>query len=163
MPFVGADQADELAVAVEHGPDAGALADRRLAAAARHGHREQSAAQHGLLDLADHLQMVGRPRQVKREREVRFAEEPKVGRRPLLAFGIHHLGQLADVAAGNCQRDVARPGPLLHPLVGIAVGLRLRRVADLDEPGHVAQQVDVAVRRRSAARPACDGDGVAVR
>ena len=31
VPLVGADQTDELAVAVEHGPDAGTFADRGLA------------------------------------------------------------------------------------------------------------------------------------
>ena len=75
--FAGPDQGDELPVPEEDGPEAGALGDRRLAAPAGHGHREQAAVQHGLLDLGDHLQVVGRPRQVERLREVRFAEEPE--------------------------------------------------------------------------------------
>jgi hypothetical protein len=58
MAFVTADQANELAVAVEERPDAGALADRRLAAAPRHGHGEQATSQHRLFDLGQHLQMV---------------------------------------------------------------------------------------------------------
>ena len=44
VAFVRTDKANEFTVTVEHGPDAGALTDGRLAAAARHRHREQSTA-----------------------------------------------------------------------------------------------------------------------
>ena len=66
MPFIGADETDEFAMTVQYGPDAGALTDRRFAAAAWHRHREQTAVQHGLLDLLQHLAMVIRPREMKR-------------------------------------------------------------------------------------------------
>ena len=65
----------------------------RLAAAAGHGHREQPAVQHGLFDLGDHLQVVGRPGQVEREREVRLAEEAEIRRGPLpFAAGLTTAG-----------------------------------------------------------------------
>jgi hypothetical protein len=98
VPFVGADQTDELAVPVQHGPDAGALANGALAAAAGHRHREQPAAQHRLLDAGDDLQVVLRPGQVEGEREVAVAEEAEVARRPCLAFRVLHRRQFADVA-----------------------------------------------------------------
>ena len=56
--LIGADEADEFAVPVEDRPQAGAFSDRGLAAAARHGEREQAALQDGLLDLGDDAQVI---------------------------------------------------------------------------------------------------------
>ena len=62
MSLVRPDQAHELAMPVQRGPQACAFRNRRLAAAARHGHRKQSPVQHRPLDLRDHLQVVLGPR-----------------------------------------------------------------------------------------------------
>ncbi|MEQ8790099.1 MAG: hypothetical protein RIC55_27630 [Pirellulaceae bacterium] len=123
MTFVRPDQADELAVPVEHSPDAGAFTDRRLARPARHRHREQSAAQDRLLDLADHFQMVRRPGQMERQRKVRIAKETEVRRRPRFSIRFHDFRQFADVATGDCERHVASASPFFQLLVRITVGL----------------------------------------
>ena len=144
MPFVRTDQADEFPVPVEHRPDAGAFADGGLAAAARHRHREQSATQHGLLDLSDHLQVVGRPRQMKRQRKVRLAEERKsVAALRLADRGFDDFRQLADVATGRWRAPALRArARSLSVLVGVAVGFWFRFVANLHEPRGVPQQID---------------------
>ena len=51
VPFVTADQAHELAMTVEDGPDASTLTDRRLPAASGHRHGKQPAMDHCLFDL----------------------------------------------------------------------------------------------------------------
>ncbi len=51
MLLIGADEADELPVAVEDGPQAGTLSDRGLAAAAGHGEGEEPTVEDGLLGL----------------------------------------------------------------------------------------------------------------
>ena len=99
VALVRPDQTDEVAMAIEHGPNAGALADRRLAAAARHRHREQATMQNSLFDTGDDLQVVGRPRQMECLRKVRIAELAKVSRRESAPIGVRHGGQVADVAA----------------------------------------------------------------
>jgi hypothetical protein len=86
---------------VEHRPDAGAFADRGLAAATGHCHREQTAADDRFFDLADDLEMVGRPRQMERERKVGVAEVAEVRSGAFFTFGVPNVGQLADVAPGD--------------------------------------------------------------
>ncbi|WP_165701152.1 hypothetical protein [Crateriforma conspicua] len=61
VPFVTSDQANEVAVAVEHCPDAGDFGEGRFAGAASHRQREQTTANHSFLDLRDDLQVVRRP------------------------------------------------------------------------------------------------------
>jgi hypothetical protein len=143
VAFIRSDQADELAVTIEHGPDAGAFADRALARAARHRHRKQAAPQHRLLDPADDFQVIAGPGEVEREREVAVAEEPEVGRGPLLSLWVDDRRQLADVAPRQRQRNVAGASTLLQRLVGIAFLFGPRGVADLHEPGDVTHQVHV--------------------
>ena len=139
MPFIGADQTNELAMAVQDGPDPGALADRRLAGTTRHGHRKQAAPQHGLLDLGDHLQMVGRPRQMERERKVRVAEGPEIGRGSRLALRVHDGRQFTDVAAGQGDGRIPCSRPIFQLLIRVAVRLRFGRMPQLDQPRDVAQ------------------------
>src|SRR5687768_11699604 len=101
MPFIRTNEAHELAVAVEDRPDAGTFDERRFARGARHCHREQAAFHDGLLDLADDLQVVGRPGEMKRLREVDFAEELEVARRLQPARGFGYRRQVADIAASG--------------------------------------------------------------
>ncbi len=79
VALVRADQADELPRAGQDGPEAGGLAEGGLAAAARHGQGEEPALEDGLLDLADDLQVVGRPLQAEGQREVFLAEGAEAG------------------------------------------------------------------------------------
>lgn len=115
--FIGTDQRHELPVPVEHRPETCRLAERCLAAAARHCHCEETAFDDCLFDLGDDLQMVFRPRQVEREREVPLAEGPEVMLTVGLALRIDNIRQLADVPAGERQRDVARPGAFTMSVV----------------------------------------------
>jgi hypothetical protein len=101
VAFVAADECDEVAVAVENSPDAGAFADRGFAGTSGHSHRKQSAAKHRLFDLVNDLDVVVGPRQVEREREIGITKVAEVRGGFRLAFGISNLRQLADVAAGD--------------------------------------------------------------
>jgi len=67
-------------VAIVPGPDSSAFRDRRLAQAARHRHRKQAAAQHGLLDATNDLEVILRLRPVKGARPV-VEDESKNPRR----------------------------------------------------------------------------------
>jgi hypothetical protein len=86
--LIRADQHDELPVAVEQCPQARPLTERGLAAASRHGEREQLAAKHRAFDLGDCRQMVGRPRQRERLGGVGLAEQAEVEPAGIAASGI---------------------------------------------------------------------------
>ena len=117
-----ADQHHEFAVAVEHRPQGGALRERRLPRAARHGEREETAAENRRLDPVDDLEVVFAPRERERLGKVAFAEQPEVRPAPLLEFGVLHLGQFPDVASGERQRDVAVADGVLLVLVTLGDG-----------------------------------------
>lgn len=112
--IVAADEADEVAVAVERGPDAGTLADAHLATTTRHGHRKHSAVEYGLLDLGDHLQVVRRLRQMERERELRLAEKAEFMFGFRVPLRVDDDGQFADVVSGRRQSSVPHPGAALR-------------------------------------------------
>ncbi len=138
---VRADQADEPSRPGQHRPDAGRLGQRGLAAAARHRHGEQPAAQNGLFDLGDHLQVVVRPRQAERLGEVRFAEEPEVRLGPRLPLGIDYTGNGADVPAGCRQLRAAGSGGFLYRLVVGGLFIRFGIMTQPYQPCGVAEQV----------------------
>ncbi len=144
VALVRADQADELPRAGQDRPKTCGLAEGGLAAAARHGQGEEPALEDGLLDLAHHLQVVGRPVQAEGQREVALAEGPEASRRPLPALVIDHGRHLADVASGGREAAVAGGGRLLHCPIVAWGPLRLRSMALAGEPGGVAHQVDPA-------------------
>ena len=104
---------------------------RRFAAAARHGHCKQPAVQHGLFDLADDLQVVGRPCQVKREREntPRRKTESSFS---ALAFrsGLTTSGSSPMSRPASDMAALRARARSFKRLVGIAVGFGLRRMPD---------------------------------
>ena len=124
--LVGADDHDELPVTVEQRPNRCPLAERRLAGAARHGEREQLAAENGAFDLGDRGQMVGRPREGERLRGVRFAERPKVNAGAVAASRIADRRRRPDVAAGGRYAASALFAARLDVLVSAGIPLFLR-------------------------------------
>ena len=119
--LVGTHEDDELPVTVEHRPKAGRLAERRLAAAARHREREQLAAENRALDLGDRGQVVRRPGEREQLAEVRLAEFAEVAAAGGATLGVGDRRKVADLAA--LRRDLAAGlGDTL--LLGL-VGLRL--------------------------------------
>ena len=122
---------------------------RGLAAAPGHGHREQPAVQHRLLDLGDDLQVVGGPGQVERLREVASRRRSGTSRRHAPCVGVHGsdppLG--GDVPGEKGHLPVAAVGGVLDPLVAVAVAARikLQRLFPqplLVQPGAVLGQVE---------------------
>jgi hypothetical protein len=142
VPFVRANQADELAVPVQRCPDAGHLAQAALTGAAGHRHCEEPTFQHRFLDLADDFEMVVRTGHMKGRGEVALTEEAEVAGSARFPFGINDLRQSADVPACQCDGGIAFAGALLNRLVRIAFRL-FGLVALVDQPGGIAKQIDV--------------------
>ena len=124
--LVGADNHDELPVTVEQRPNRCPLAERRFAGAARHGKREQLAAENRRLDLGDGAEMVGRPREGERLRGVRFAERPEVNAGAVAASRIADRRRRPDVAAGGRHAAGALFAARLYVLVPRGIPLFLR-------------------------------------
>ncbi|MCA9222781.1 MAG: hypothetical protein KDA71_20810 [Planctomycetales bacterium] len=74
MAFVAADQTNEVAIPVQHCPDASDFGERTFAGTTSHGEREETSTDDRFFDLVDHFQVVRRPFKVKRQPEVSFAE-----------------------------------------------------------------------------------------
>lgn len=142
MSLVAADQAHELPCAGQDRPEAGALGKDRLARCPGHCEREEAAAGHRLLDLANDLQVIVAPRQVERGWEVALAEGAEAGRRFITPVGVRHTGDVRDAAplAGDTGGPVA--GTLLHIVVGGRRETILRIVTLPEQPRDVTHQVD---------------------
>ena len=126
--LVGADNHDELPMTVQQCPNRRPLAQRRFAGAARHGKREQLAAEDGALDLGDRGQMVGRPRKGERLRGVRLAERPEVNAGAVAAGRIADWRRRPDVAAGGRHAAGSLFAARLDVFVSAGIPLFLRPI-----------------------------------
>ena len=101
----------------ENRPHHGHQAERRLAAAARHGDGERFVIAHDALDFGNDAKMVLRPRQREQVREVRFAVEAEITVGPRSAHDVPHRRQGCNVLAVQRDSGAAGFGLQLFPLI----------------------------------------------
>ena len=98
--LIGADEQEELLVAVHKAPRARGFGKRSFPAPARERERKQFASQYRGLDLRDGPNVIVAPGERKRFRQVRLAKEPKVLAALIATSRIYDGRQIADLAGG---------------------------------------------------------------